>query len=78
MVESASQPTTVDAKSGGGACGEGVEKDHDLPPAAVPLGVSPSPSVLVLCREALESLEKRKGEDVNEWAEKLARDVVPL
>ena len=35
----------------------------------------PDPETLDLARRAAESNERRKGEDVNKWAERIARDV---
>jgi len=43
--------------------------------AGVPEG--PTKETLALCKRALASLELRKDEDIDAWAEKLARAVVP-
>jgi len=37
----------------------------------------PTKETLALCKRALASLELRKDEDIDAWAEKLARAVVP-
>lgn len=34
-----------------------------------------SPHMRELARRALAALEKRKGEDINEWAERLVEDI---
>jgi len=47
------------------------DKKGERPDAAVPK------ETLELCKQALASLALRKDEDINEWAEKLARAVVP-
>lgn len=39
--------------------------------------VGPSDYLDELARKALESLEKRKGENIVEWAARLAEDVCP-
>jgi hypothetical protein len=47
-------------------------------PEDAPRGITTlNPETLELCKQAIASLEARKGEDIDAWAERIARDVVP-
>lgn len=37
----------------------------------------PDDAILEKCKQAIVRLEARKGEDIDKWAERIARDVVP-